>query len=594
MSRGDPGMAAQRGSRSVRSERSGQRTAARPRSVRSGQPESRTPARTLMLQGTASHVGKTVLAAALCRSFARRGLRVAPFKAQNIALNSFVTEDGAEMGRAQAYQARAAGVEPHVDMNPILLKPSSDATSQVVVMGRPVGHMTVGEYQAYQAQAWPLVTAAFERLRSSYDVIVIEGAGSSAEVNLRGHDIVNMRMALHAHSPVILVGDIDRGGVFAALLGHVELFSAEERELVAGFVINEFRGDPSQLDSGIAILQQRTGVPTLGVVPYLEGWKGDEEDSVALSGRRRQGPVALSGRQQCRGTDDAPLQIAAIRLPFISNFTDLDALDREPDVEVRYVTSPEELRGAAAIVLPGTKSTIADLGWLRRTGLAAAVQAAAAAGIPVIGICGGYQLLGRRILDPEHVESAKDAVDGLGLLDAETTFASDKRTVRVEGCVYGQAGAAARAGRRGRDPRSVDAAASSTCPAPSLMKPRGAPATASTTAPLLGPPGTPVRGYEIHLGRTVLGHGAAPLLRLRGADGSEHTDGAIAGAVCGTYVHGLFDQPELRAAFLNGLRAARGLPPRAAMSPLGDDIDRLADHVEAHIDMGGLEAIIRL
>ena len=497
------------------------------------------PARVVMLQGTASHAGKTVLAAALCRIYARRGFRVAPFKAQNMALNSFVTQSGGEMGRAQVYQARAAGVEPHVDMNPVLLKPSSDATSQVIVMGKPVAQMTVREYHDYQAEVWPLVTSAFERLRATCDLVVMEGAGSSAEVNLRGQDIVNMRMALHARSPVVLVGDIDRGGVFASLLGHMELFAPEERDLVAAFVINKFRGDASQLDSGIAILQERTGVPTLGVVPFLEAWRGDEEDSVAIDdGRHRAGPAA-------------PLRIAVVRLPYISNFTDFEALAGEPDVDVRFVASPEDLEGAAAIVLPGTKSTIADLGWLRRRGLDAAVCAAAAARTPVIGICGGYQMLGRRILDPEHVESAAGAVDGLGLLDAETTFAAGKRTVRAGGELLG-----------------------------------------SPAAGVLGPAGTPVHGYEIHMGRTEVGPGAAPLLRLRAAGEAEHFDGAAAETVCGTYLHGLFDNPALRAAFLNALRTARGLPPRSAFAPHIDDLDRLADHVEAHLDATLLEAIV--
>ena len=495
--------------------------------------------RVVMLQGTASHAGKTVLAAALCRIYARRGYRVAPFKAQNMALNSFVTADGGEMGRAQVYQARAARLEPHVDMNPVLLKPGSGATSQVVVMGEPVGHMTVREYQAFQAEVWPLVASAFERLRASHDIVVIEGAGSSAEVNLRGHDIVNMRVALYARSPVLLVGDIDLGGVFASLLGHVALFTPEERELVAGFVINKFRGDTSQLDPGIDILRDRTGVPTLGVVPMLEGWGGDEEDSVALdAGRRPSRP-------------DAPLRIAVVRLPFISNSTDVDALAGEPDVDVRFVSSPAELEGAAAVVLPGTKSTIADLAWLRERGLAEAVRAEAAAGTPVIGVCGGYQMLGRRILDPERVEADAGGVDGLGLLDAETTFAARKRTVRAEG---------------------------------ELLDPSG--------GSLLGPAGTPVRGYEIHMGRTELGPAAEPLLRLRGVGETGHVDGAAAGTVCGTYLHGLFDHPELRAAFLDRLRAAHGLAPRPAAVATADDLDRLADHVEEHLDITALDGII--
>ena len=508
------------------------------------------PGRSVMLQGTASHAGKTVLAAALCRVYARRGLRVAPFKAQNMALNSFVTEDGGEIGRAQVYQARAAGLDPHVDMNPVLLKPSSGATSQVVVMGRPVGHMTVREYHIYQAEVWPAVTSAFERLRATYDLVVIEGAGSSAEVNLRGQDIVNMRMALHARSPVLLVGDIDRGGVFASLLGHVELFTPEERDLVAGFVINKMRGDASQLDRGIEILRERTGVPTLGVVPFLEGWSGDEEDAVALN----------EGRSGAR--PDAPLRIAVLRLPFISNATDVDALAAEPDVDLRFVSDPDQLEGAAAIVVPGTKSTIADLAWLRRRGLADAVRTAASAGTPVIGICGGYQMLGRRILDPGGVESAEPAVDGLGLLDAVTTFTTGKRTVRAEGELLGRVAG----GRLATDHGQAGS--------------------------LLGRAGTPVGGYEIHMGRTELGPGAAPLLRLHAAGETEHLDGAVSGSVCGTYLHGLFDDPDLRSAFLNGLRAVHGLPPRAAMAPRADDLDRLADHVEAHLDSAALDAII--
>ena len=311
------------------------------------------PGRAVMLQGTASHAGKTVLAAALCRIYARRGLRVAPFKAQNMALNSFVTEDGGEMGRAQAYQARAAGLEPHVDMNPVLLKPSSDATSQVVVMGRPVGHMTVREYQAYQAEVWPHVTSAFERLRAAHDLIVLEGAGSSAEVNLRGRDIVNMRMALHARSPVLLVGDIDRGGVFASLLGHVELFTPEERGLVAGFVINKMRGDASQLDSGIEILAERTGVPDARRRAHARGMA------------RRRGGLRRDRRRTAPG--EAGRAAADRRRPSAVP-QQLDGLGRAGRGAGRGRALRELARragGAAAIVLPGTKSTIADLAWLR-------------------------------------------------------------------------------------------------------------------------------------------------------------------------------------------------------------------------------------
>jgi adenosylcobyric acid synthase len=526
-----------------------------------------------MCVGTGSHAGKSVLAAALCRIYARRGYRVAPFKAQNMALNSFVTPEGGELGRAQAYQARAAGVEPHVDMNPVLLKPSSQTGSQVIVLGRPVCHMSVREYHAYQPEVWPVVTAAYERLRAANDLIVIEGAGSPAEINLRGQDIVNMKVALYARCPVLLIGDIDRGGVFASLVGHMELFTPEERERIAAFVINKFRGDASLLDSGIEFLLEKTGVPTLGVVPMLTEWRGDEEDSLGIEDRKR------------KAKPDAPLQIAVVRLPFISNYTDFDALADEPDVNVRYATTPGELEGAAAIVLPGTKSTVADLRWLRESGMAAAVLAQAAAGTPVVGVCGGYQMLGRRILDPDRIESDAGAVDGLGLLDVETTFAGDKRTVRVEGELLGDAGASASG----------------------PVSPLG-PGSPLVPASPLGVAGTPLHGYEIHMGRTTLGPGATPLLRLRGADGSAHEDGAVsagpaspatpagrAPGICGSYVHGIFDHPELRGAFLDGLRAARCLPLReATAAPPDDDIDRLADHVEAHLDAALLERIVGL
>ncbi|HQJ98237.1 MAG TPA: cobyric acid synthase [Thermoleophilia bacterium] len=522
-----------------------------------------TAARVVMVLGTGSHAGKSVLAAALCRIYARRGYRVAPFKAQNMSLNSFVTSEGGELGRAQAYQARAAGVEPHVDMNPVLLKPSSRAGSQVVVLGRPVAHMSVSEYHAYQPRVWPIVTAALERLRASNDLVVIEGAGSPAEINLRDQDIVNMKVARHARCPVLLVGDVDRGGVFASLVGHMELFTPEERGHVAAFVINKFRGDAKLLDPGIEYLRQRTGVPTLGVVPMLEDWRGDDEDSLGIEDQRQ------------RAKPDAPLQIAVVRLPFVSNFSDFDALADEPDVNVRYVTTADGLAGAAAIILPGTKSTIADLAWLRDSGLAVAVQAAAVAGTSVIGICGGYQMLGRRILDPQHVESECDGIDGLGLLDVATTFAGEKLTVRVEGELLAvdltsAAGSAPAA-------RDVDV----------------------SPLALLGPAGTPLRGYEIHMGRTCLGGGAAPLLRLRVADGSEHDDGAVSlsggAAVCGSYVHGLFDHPALRGAFLARLRAGLGLPPREGAAALRDDgVDRLADHVEAHLDAALLARIVGL
>jgi len=432
-------------------------------------------------------------------------------------------------------------------MNPLLLKPSDQWGSQVVLLGRPVGHMTTEQYRYAQGELWPQVTAALSRLRQAADLVVIEGAGSAAEINLREDDIANMRVARHAQSPTLLIGDIDRGGVFASLVGHMELFSAEERALISGFVINRFRGDAGLLESGITFLEGRTGVPTLGVVPYLSCWHGEEEDAVGLEER---------ARGVKRG---AAVRVVVVRLPYISNSTDFEALAREPDVEVRYVDDPRMVRGASAIVLPGTKSTIADLAWLRRSGFEEAIRTEVAAGTPLIGICGGYQMLGRRIVDRERVEGDRPEIAGLGLLDVETEFGATKRTALVAGELV--------------------------------------------AGGMLGAPGTPVRGYEIHMGSTKLGAAAAPALRLRAAADRPHFDGAVsaetgrpaAGRVLGTYLHGLFDEPAILEGFLNGLRVALGRPGRLAEPSVGTaDIERFADHVEAHLDLVKLAAITGL
>jgi adenosylcobyric acid synthase len=498
------------------------------------------PSNVLMVQGTTSHAGKSVLVAALCRIFARRGLRVAPFKAQNMALNSFVTPDGGEIGRAQAFQAAAAGLEPHVDMNPVLLKPNSMTGSQVIVLGKSIGNMAVREYHAFQPTVWPTVTAALDRLRAQYDLVVVEGAGSPAEINLHDRDIVNMKVARYADCPVLIVGDIDRGGVFASLVGTTLLVTPEERALIKGFIINKFRGDATLLDSGIEFLENYTGIPTLGVIPYLKDWRGDEEDSLGVEDRRR------------AEKKDAPLTVVVVRLPFISNFTDFDALADEDDVAVRYATRPEELAGADALLLPGTKSTIADLQWLRASGMADALLAQVAAGTPLVGICGGYQMLGRRVYDPHHVESDLDSPDsheGLDLLPIETTFAADKRTVQASGTLTGAG---------------------------------------------LGEAGTSVRGYEIHMGRSECAPGTPALLNLTDAEGTTIRDGAASpdGQICGTYLHGLFDVPALRRGWLNRLRAGKGLAPLPVQDNAIAEIDRLADHVEAYLDMGAIEAML--
>lgn len=492
----------------------------------------------LMVQGTTSHAGKSVLTAGLCRIFARKGLRVLPYKSQNMALNSFVTPEGGEIGRAQAYQARAAGIEPHVDMNPILLKPNSETGSQVIVLGRVVGNMAVREYHAYQHTVWPVAAAALDRLRAQADLVIAEGAGSPAEINLRHRDIANMRVALHANCPVIIVADIDRGGVFASLIGTMQLLTSAERALVKGFVINKFRGDASLLAGGLDFLQKETGIPTLGVVPFLKGWKGDEEDSLGLE--------SLTSSHSAT----AELTVAVVRLPFLANYTDFDAINREPDTRLILATRPEQLADADAILLPGTKSTLADLTWLKDVGFADALISAARKRVPVAGICGGYQMLGTNISDPHGSEAAAGSeVDGLALLSITTEFQTNKRTTRVSGVVEN----------------------------------------------LPGCTGQPIHGYEIHMGAT---HSSLPPL-LHGTDsqGTPFSDGAYdsESGCWGTYVHGIFDSAPFRRTWLNSLRTQKGLKPLDMTNePEYDDINRLADHLETHLDLNTIQSWLRV
>src|SRR5712691_5495317 len=367
----------------------------------------------LMVQGTGSGVGKSLLTAALCRLFARAGYRVTPFKAQNMALNAAVV-DGGEIGRAQAAQAEAAGVEPTVDMNPILLKPESDHRSQVVVRGRPLTSADWGAYREMQGALLGIVAESLERLRRTFELVLIEGAGSPAEINLREHDIVNMRVARLADARVLLVGDIDRGGVFAALVGTLALLDPADRARVAGLIVNKLRGDGSILTPGLDELAARTGVPVLGVVPWIAERLVPAEDSLDLEA------LALGD-----GSADA-IEIAVVRLPRIANFDDFEPLAVEPGVRMRFATTPAALRAADLVVLPGSKSTMADLAWLQETGLAAAV-----AGRPVLGVCGGFQMLGEDLRDPQRVESERAAAVGLGLVPVTTTFSREKTTVRV-------------------------------------------------------------------------------------------------------------------------------------------------------------------
>jgi len=375
-----------------------------------------------MVQGTASHAGKSTLVAALCRLFAREGYRVAPFKAQNMSNNAAVTETGGEVGRAQAMQALAAGVPVTTDMNPVLLKPQSDRTSQIVVLGKPWRVDDARGYYTRKEELWPVVTSALNRLRAQYDIVVIEGAGSPAEINLAQYDLVNMRIARYANAPVLLVGDIDRGGVFASLFGTATLLPVEERMLIRGFVINKFRGDPSLLDPGSDMLHDRTGIPTLGVLPYIDLSRLPAEDALEWD--------TLGTRAREAAQSGAAVDIAVMRFPRIANLDEFQPLACEPGVSVRFVGDASELGQPDVIILPGTKSTLADLAWLRQRGLAAAVTARHAAGTPVLGICGGFQMLGAQLIDEQGAE-AKGQAQGLALLPVRTTFAADKVTRRV-------------------------------------------------------------------------------------------------------------------------------------------------------------------
>ena len=485
--------------------------------------------RCIMVQGTMSGAGKSLLCAALCRIFHQDGLRCAPFKSQNMALNSYVTRDGLEMGRAQVVQAMAAGVEPDVRMNPILLKPCSDVGSQVIVNGEVRGQMPARDYFRYKKQLVPEILAAYHSLAEENDVIVIEGAGSPAEINLKADDIVNMGLARLVDAPVLLAGDIDRGGVFAQLYGTVALLEPEERARVKGLIINKFRGDVEILRPGLAPLEEKTGVPVIGVVPYVRT-EIDDEDSLAPS----------LGRTEAH----KPLDAAVIRLPRISNFTDFSPLEQHPLLGVRYVSGPQTLGRPDVVILPGTKSTLDDLVWLRENGLEAAILKLAA-GVPVMGICGGYQMLGRTLSDPEGTEGGVPGavVRGLGLLPVDTVFCAQKTRTRVEA----QALAGPFAGAR-------------------------------------------LEGYEIHMGRTQVD--GEPFCRLE--DG--RAEGCAAGNVYGTYLHGLFDTGEATARLADLLCKTKGIDPAGA-APLSHrafqerEFDRLAEAVRAALDM---DAIYRM
>lgn len=500
----------------------------------------------IMMMGTSSHVGKSILATAFCRILYRQGRRVVPFKAQNMALNSYVTREGGEMGRAQVAQAEAAGLEPEVDMNPVLLKPTGNSQSQVIIMGRPVGNMSAREYhKGYSLKAFDAVRDALARLDREYDTIVIEGAGSPAEINLKANDIVNMRVAKYLQAPVLLIADIDRGGALASLVGTLELLDEEERALVKGLVINKFRGDVTLLTPAIDFLEKKTGKPVLGVIPYIEKMGIDDEDSVSL-------------QEKMAVPEDGDVKIAVIQTPKISNFTDFDALSSEQDVSLYYVQEADGLGKPDLIILPGSKNTTEDMLYLEASGLAEMIKAHKAVGKAVIGICGGYQMLGEVICDPEHTESDNDQVAGLGLLGIRTIFAREKLTSQVRAAC-----------------RSL----------PFMHQ--------SISAEGL-------RGYEIHMGHTEFTRAADKhpfvITERRGAVCSDIEGAANGTNVFGTYIHGVFDNDGFRRSVLNALRLAKGLAPLAVTRNVAAEkqqaYEQLADVVEQALDMEKLYAIM--
>lgn len=477
----------------------------------------------VMLQGTSSHVGKSILTTALCRIFFQEGLKVTPFKAQNMALNSYVTAEGLEMGRAQVAQAEAAMLAPNVDMNPVLLKPTSNSTSQVIINGRPIGNMSAKEYhQGYSLKAFDAVKAALDRLDKNFDMIVIEGAGSPAEVNLKANDIVNMRVAKYLNAPVLLVADIDRGGSLAALVGTLELLDEDERDLVKGLIINKFRGDVSLFTPAIDFLEKKTGKPVLGVIPFIERLGIDDEDSVSLD-------------DKVNSDHDGEIKIVVVRTPKISNFTDFDSLAGEVDVNLIYATKAEDLDAADIIILPGSKNTSEDLIHLKNMGFINNIKKFAESGGAVIGICGGFQMLGNKIFDPLHTESDNDEVEGLGLLPLTTTFAAEKFTRQV-----------------------------------TITDVEFNFLNSHIT-------GKNLDGYEIHSGIT---------------EGLDNGKIITAKNILGTYVHGIFDNDDFRRQILNAVRLNKKLQPikntRNVRAEKQRNYERLAKIVRENLNMDSL------
>jgi len=500
--------------------------------------------KSLMIQGTASSVGKSILTAAFCRIFKQDGYTVAPFKSQNMALNSFITEEGLEMGRAQVVQAEAAGVVPHVLMNPILLKPSTDKKAQVIFMGKVHKNMSAVEYHEFKPELKHMVKDAYKQLSDQYDIVVLEGAGSPAEINLRENDIVNMGMAELSDSPVVLVGDIDRGGVFASIYGTIKLLAEDEQKRIKGVIINKFRGDVEILKPGLDMIEELTGVPVLGVIPYTH-LRIEDEDS-------------LSERFKYDQEKEGQLKVEILYLPHVSNFTDFNIFETQEDVNVRYVMRGQSIGDPDLLIIPGSKNTIEDLIYLRNSGLEEQIIRLSRKGKRIVGICGGYQILGNKLSDPLHTESAINDIHGIGLLDVDTVFEAEKTTTQVKGQIHSDL-------------------------IEKVYK-------------------KDIAGYEIHMGISTLGEKAKPFVEIttRLDEAVSIMDGAISdnGKVFGSYIHGIFDDIDFTRAFLNEIRKEKGLDSIDSQVLSFDEFketeyNKLADVVRKNVDIDKIYDIVK-
>ncbi len=499
-----------------------------------------------MIQGTGSGVGKSLIVAGLCRLFSENGIRVAPFKAQNMALNSFVTREGGEIGRAQALQAEAAGIEPSIYMNPILLKASGEKGSQVILLGKVHSNMKATDYYSFKNKAWEIATEAWEILKNKYELIIIEGAGSPAEINLMDKEIVNMRVARHTDSPVILIGDIDRGGVFASLYGTVTLLG-NDAKYIRAFIINKFRGDIEILKPGNMMIHEKTGIPVIGTLPYITNLRLHEEDGVSLKKYR------MDEFNNIKIPD--PIKITVLRLKYIANFTDYDPFLYEPDVELLYSLSKEDILSSDLVIIPGSKNTIKDLTYLKEITVDKHLNAAIKKNILVIGICGGYQMLGKELRDPYNVESKEEKIKGLGFLDTLTIFDKSKTTCQIE-------------------------------------------AKTADNIPFIDGNFYRLHGYEIHMGRTEGNTGIFSINRLNSLEKNKNfLDGSKNGNVWGTYIHGIFDNDLFRRSLINNLRIKKGLEPEEIQTNYSEmknkALDEFAGIIRENIDMDYVFKLIK-